>query len=43
MSSAEQIAELKIIATELGAEERKADLDKISDEFWEKVKNRLVD
>jgi hypothetical protein len=37
-----QIAELKIIATEIGAEERKADLDKISDEFWEKVKNNLI-
>lgn len=37
-----QISELKKLATNLGVEDHKADLDKISDEFWEKVKNNIV-
>jgi hypothetical protein len=38
-----QISELKTLATNLGAEEHKAELEKLSDEFWEKVKNNIVE
>lgn len=37
-----QIEELKLLATEFGADERKAELDKLSDDFWEKVKNEIM-
>jgi uncharacterized protein YihD (DUF1040 family) len=38
-----QVAELQTIAANIGAVDHKAALDKLSDDFWEKVKNNLIE